>query len=383
MLRLWGLVDDKAYYFSGLHFLMGFVMRMMKAVVKSKPGLGCSVMEIPYPTLNPGWVIIKIKASGICGSDVAMVYLRPWEEVKRLFRPEQPYYVLGHEYVGEVVEVGEGVSDITVGDHVTVNPWYWSACGKCRSCRSYRPYDCRSPVPIRRIGGMAEYTSAPATFVHKLPNDLSWDDGALIEPFTITFAAVYDFSSFRVGKTAAILGPGPIGLLTLAALKLSTPSLSIVTGTSSDISPRLEIAKKLGADVTINVDEEDPVKRVMELTEGRGIEYVYEAAGVPLLSQGIKMLAKEREYTAIGHAHGADRPIKLSSSDYMMLQSKWAKINAMVLEKSSVWFTVIDLMKKRKIDLKPVITHHVSIDDAPEGFELMLTQKSVKIIINP
>jgi threonine dehydrogenase-like Zn-dependent dehydrogenase len=358
-------------------------MRMMKAVVKSKPEAGCDVTEIPYPDLKPGWIIIKVKECGICGSDIATAYLRPWDELKRAFRPNQPYTVLGHEYVGEVVEIGEGVSDIGIGDHVTVNPWYWNACGKCESCRSYRPYDCRSPIPVQRIGAMAEYTSAPATFVHKLPNDLSWDDGVLIEPFTITFAAVYDFSSFRVGKTAAVLGPGPIGLLTLAALELSTPALTVITGTSSDVSPRLEIAKKLGADITINVNEEDPVKRVMELTGGHGVEYVYETAGVPLLSQGIKMLAKEGEYTAIGHAHGETHPIKLDSGDYMMLQSKWAKINAIVLEKSSVWFTVIELMKKRKIDLKQVITHHVRIEDATEGCELMRKQQGGKIIVTP
>lgn len=354
-------------------------MRMMKAVVKSKPEPVCNVMEVPYPTLEDGWVIIEVKACGICGSDVASV-LRPWEEARRLFRPGQEYSVLGHEYVGEIVEVGKGVSDINVGDHVTVNPWYWNACGKCQSCRSYRPYDCRSPTSVQRTGGMAEYASAPAAFVHKLPKDLSWDDGALIEPFTITFAAVYDFSSFRIGKTAAVLGPGPIGLLTLAALELSTPSLTIVTGTNADVSPRLEIAKKFGADVIINVNEEDPVKKVMELTEGHGVEYVYEAAGVPLISQGLRMLAKEGEYTAIGHAHG--RPIKMESNDYMVLQSKWAKINGMVLQKAGVWFTVIDLLTKRKIDLKPVITHHLSIDDAPEGFELMRGQKSAKIIVN-
>ncbi|MDQ1279322.1 MAG: L-iditol 2-dehydrogenase, partial [Thermoproteota archaeon] len=208
---------------------------------------------------------------------------------------------------------------------------------------------------------------------------MAWDDGVLIEPFTIAFAAVYDFSSFRVGKTAAVLGPGPIGLLTLAALKLSTPSLTIVTGTSADVSPRLEIAKKFGADVTINVNEEDPVKKVLELTGGHGVEYVFEAAGVPLLSQGLRMLAKEGEYTAIGHAHG--RPIKIESSDYMLLQSKWAKINGMVLEKASVWFTVIDLLSKHKMDLKPVITHRLSLENAPEGFELMQSQKSAKIMI--
>ena len=93
------------------------------------------------------------------------------------------------------------------------------------------------------------------------------------------------------------------------------------------------------------------------------------------------MLAMEGEYTAIGHAHG--RPIKMESNDYMVLQRKWAKINGMILEKASVWYTVIDLMSKHKIDLKPVITHHFSLDSAPEGFELMRGQKSAKIIINP
>lgn len=355
----------------------------MRAIVKAHPEPGCTVMDVPYPTLEANGVIIEVKACGICGSDVATAYHRTWEQVQRLFDPGQPYRSLGHEFVGEVVEVGQNVTELAVKDHVTVNPWFWGACGACRACRSYRPYDCRSPRQVRRSGGMAEYTAAPAAFVYKLPHDLSWDEGALIEPFTITFAAVYDFSSFRPGKTAAILGPGPIGLLTLAAVQLGTPTLTVITGTSADVSPRLEIAQRLGADVTINVEAEDPIPRVMALTAGRGIEYVYETAGVPLLSQGIKMLAKEGEYTAIGHAHGVIRPIPLDSSDYLMLQRKWAKINAMVLEKSSVWFTVIDLLTRRKIDLTPVITHHVPLDDALDGFELMRRQKSGKVIVNP
>ncbi|MDQ1279659.1 MAG: threonine 3-dehydrogenase [Thermoproteota archaeon] len=353
----------------------------MKAAVRFKtPGI--SVIDIPYPTLKPGWVIIKVKASGICGSDVSSAF-NPSPEALARFTSEKSYLETGHEFAGEIIEVGEGVSDIQIGDHVTVYPWFWEACGKCRSCLSGRFNECREPgfgqVARGQPRGMSEYTTAPATFVHKLPKNLSWDDAALIEPFTVTFAAVYAYSSFRVGKTAVVLGPGPIGLLILAALKLSTPTLTVVTGTSSDVTPRLDIAKRLGADVTINISEEDPIKRVMELTEGNGVDFVYEAAGIPLISQGIKMLAKKGEYTAIGVPH---RETKLDPSDYLMLMNKWGKINAMNVQERGVWFTVIDLMKKGALDIKPVITHHISIDEVQTAYELMQKQQCGKIIVN-
>ena len=347
----------------------------MKAIVKVKPEAGAGSIEfreVPYPKLKPDSVIIHVKAAGICGSDLH-TYLSEWPyELGKGFMPLP--MVLGHEFAGEIVEVGENVKGFAKGDRVTANPRFY--CGKCYECRNDRRELCTRETFFQ--GTMAEYVSFPDYSLYKLPNGLSYEEGALIEPFAICNYAVYDLSSLQPGRSVVIVGPGAIGLSTLLNVKLSNPSMIIVTGAKEDVSPRLEIAKKLGADITVNVSEEDPMRAVLKATK-YGADILFECAGAVWM-QGMNMLRSGGEFVAIGHPT-AGREIKISPLDFMAMQGRSITIKMSMLYKSRSWIRVMELLSHNRVDLKPLITHRLPLKDAVEGFELAHRKEAVKVIL--
>lgn len=354
----------------------------MKAIVRPGPEPGAFLQDIPYPELKSGWVIIKVKACGICGSDI-MAADSPWREGRT-----QPHY-FGHEFAGEVVEVGDGVEGVEVGDRVTAYRRF-GFCGKCTYCLDRSRNDYCPKVSITDAC-MAEYVSSPAENIFKLPNHFSYEEGALIEPLAISYSAVFDSSRFKIGQTAAILGPGPIGISTLITLKqMGYSEFTVITGTKVDVSPRLEIAKKLGADAIINLDEEDPVKKVKELTDGLGVDVVYECAGAPeygTLLQGLDMLKIGGTFVAIGHPHHRDKQIPFDGNDYMRkLQLKRTSIVGCVWygrDGWTNWNNLLSVLRYGKIEAKPMITHRVSLEDAPKGFDLVRSRDACKVMVIP
>jgi threonine dehydrogenase-like Zn-dependent dehydrogenase len=231
---------------------------------------------------------------------------------------------------------------------------------------------------------MAEYLAMPAKSLYRIPDWVGYEAAALCEPLTVALYAVQDISSLTAGQVAVVLGPGPIGLATIIAAGLFTPRTIIATGTTVDINPRLQTAKKLGADVIINVDEEDPVKKVLDLTRGMGADVVYEAAGVPLLRQGLAMLRYGGEYIAIGHPGSLKpEPIAFDSGDYYRMQSKRQKILTCFLEEARNWQTATDMLWKKRIDLQPLVSHVLPLSDAVKGFEIASTRKALKVVLVP
>lgn len=351
----------------------------MKAVMKTSPQPGIEVVDVPYPQLRRGWVILKIHAVGICGSDLH-TYHSTWKPFTDDWaRGGFKEHILGHEFSAEIAEVGEGVEGFAKGDRVVANKII--PCGECEHCKLGLPW-CTNRVQTE--GAMAEYLAMPAKSLFRIPKWVSYEAAALCEPLTVALYAVQDISGLTAGQLAVVLGPGPIGLATVIAAKLLTPKAIVVTGTTVDVSPRLETAKKLGADVTVNVDEEDPVKKVHALTRGMGADVVYEAAGVPLLRQGLAMLRYGGEYVAIGHPGSLKpEPIAFDSGDYYRLQSKRQKILAVYLEETRNWQTATDLLWERRLDLQPLVSHVLPLSDAVKGFEIAASKKSLKVVLVP
>ncbi|MEM1607574.1 MAG: alcohol dehydrogenase catalytic domain-containing protein [Candidatus Bathyarchaeia archaeon] len=347
----------------------------MKALLRVGRGpREVEVREVDYPKLKPGWVIIAVKACGICGSDVHM-FLSEW--------PMGPSgdgstsFIFGHEFSGEVVEVGEGVKTFAKGDRVVCMPKM--SCGKCYYCRSGLSHLCPNEPLLN--GGMAEYVAVPEANLLKLPENVSYEEGALVEPLAVSYAAVYKTSQILPGQSAVIVGPGPIGLLTLMCVKLANPQLAIITGTSED-KMRLEIAEKIGADVTIDVTKKDVVKVVEELTNKLGVDVVYECAGAGLLDQAIDLLKAGGELVAIGHPTTKTQ-IKLSPQGYMRAQFKQLKILGHIIYDWKSFYLALQLLNYRKLDVKPLITHKVPLADALRGFELAMRKEAVKVLIIP
>jgi L-iditol 2-dehydrogenase len=357
----------------------------MKAVKKKEGEVGVEVVDVPYPELKPGRVIVKVKAAGICGSD-----LHTYDSAEPAWDPGQ---ILGHEGAGEVVEVGEGVENFEVGNRVSYNPFAPRTnqfCGECYFCLTGQPLGCQAKIPVTKRtfmhdgGSMAEYQSINAKALYKLPDNVTYEVGALLEPFGVSYHGVLEASSLKTGQTIVILGPGTIGLFALIAAKTVTPKQVIITGTTKDEAVRFKLARELGVDVLINVDEDDPVKKVMELTDGVGADVVVEAVGIPLLTQGLKMLRYGGEYIAIGHPPFSDKTVaSIDGLTYNDLILERKKILGSWIYDTLTWVRMIRLLERKLVNLKPLITHRLPLKDAVKGFELGLKQQCVKVMLLP
>ena len=357
----------------------------MKAVAKTPIGKGIEIVDEPYPELRSGYVIVKIKAAGICGSDLH-TYERasnPQSQTSRL-RP------LGHEGSGEVVEISRGVEDWQIGDRVTFNPFTAKDnrfCGKCEYCISGNPLGC-TQRRITSLGGvMTEYVAIRADALYELPEHVSYESGALCEPFAVALGAVNDVAKFSPGQSVVILGPGPIGLCTLLAAKLASPSLAVVTGLPVDRSPRLEMAKRLGADVTLDVEAEDVAARVKAITGGLGVDAVFEAVGTPLLQQGLGLLKFQGKYVGIGHPSSADglesKSIPFSFTDYLNMQYRRLTVAGHWIYNTSTWVNMMRILETKKVDLSPLVTHRLPLTEAEKGFQLAFRKECVKVLLIP
>jgi threonine dehydrogenase-like Zn-dependent dehydrogenase len=340
----------------------------MKAVVKASPKPGVEVREVPPPSVEPGWTLIRMMACGICGSDV---HIYEWTPGYEFMTPYMPA-VIGHEFSGVVEEIGEGLTDLEVGDRVFAGPSQIYI--PRRRTREYPRFDGYSYGPIAS-GGMAEYVLVPTDRLWRLPDSLSFEVGATIEPFVVAMQAV-STSEILPGESAVVLGPGPIGLLTLLGLKAAGVSVS-VTGKATD-RDRLKIAKALGAETTINVDEVDPVSEMKRLKGEAGVDVVFEATGVPsTIQQGLDMVKRRGKVIAIGIHPG---PTSINMLD---LVRSAKRVVGSYSGPNSLWVRVLALLRGGVIDLEPLISHRLSLNEAEKGFELCVRKECMKVLFKP
>jgi L-iditol 2-dehydrogenase len=252
----------------------------MKAIVKTKKGPGIEVQDVEIPAIGDNDFLVKVGASSICGTDY---HLFAWEENK-----EGPNWwdqtlklpvILGHEFSGQVVEVGKNVTSVVQGDRIIASPLM--PCGKCATCRAGKSEFClEAIVGLNVDGAMAEYLRLfSSATIYKLPDHVGYKAAALIEPLCVALHGV-EASGIKPGDTAAVFGPGPIGLLTMLLLKAAGASTVFITGTEADKN-RLELAEKIGADYAVNVEKENFLNKVKEVTKGEGLDFVFEATGAP------------------------------------------------------------------------------------------------------
>lgn len=336
----------------------------MKAVVKAFPKPGIEVREVPPPSVEPGWALIRMRACGICGSDV---HIFKWTLGYNFMTPYMPV-VLGHEFSGVVEEVGEEPTDLEAGERVFAGP---SQIYMPRRTRKYPRFEGYSYGPIAP-GGMAEYVLVPTDKLWRLPDGLSFEVGAMIEPLQVAMQAV-STSEILPGENAVVLGPGPIGLLTLLSLKGAGVSV-YVTGKATDRN-RLKLAMCLGAEATINVDENDPVTEVERLTGGAGVDVVFEATGVPTtIQQGLDMVKRRGKVVAIGIHPG---PASINMLD---LVRSAKQIVGSYSGSNSLWARVLALLRGGVIDLEPLVSHRLPLSEAERGFELCVRKDCMKVL---
>lgn len=345
----------------------------MKAVVKSNPQPGIELRDVPTPTLRDDEVLVEVKAAGICGSDV---HMNAW--VGHGYHWITLPLVMGHEFAGSVVEIGAAVRDLRVGDRVAVTPHVY--CGACVFCRSGRFNLCLRralSIGFTRDGGFAEYAAVPAASVFALPATLSYELGALLEPLCVALHG-HELARPEPGGTVAILGPGPIGLLAVQVARATGAGTIVVTGLARDRA-RLAMARALGADVTVDVEADDPLEVVRNATSSIGVDVVYELSGNPVaFRQGLSMLRRGGRMVLIGLTTdaGAISPIAdMVRSEKTILGS----FNYL----PTTWMHAITLLDAKRVNPERLITHRLPLEAAHDGFALAERGEALKILLRP
>ncbi len=330
----------------------------MKAIVKDQPGPGAAVKDVPMPKVGPKDVLIRVKIGAICGSDVHIYGWDPWAQS---VVPSLPH-ILGHEFAGEVVEVGKEVHHLQPGDHVAGETHI--PCDNCYFCLTGQRHICLSMkvYGVHSQGIFSEYTTVPEPCAVKIPQEIPFPAAAMMEPCGV---AVHGLSKGIVsGKTLLIFGCGPIGLFALqGALAYGASRVYVV-----DISAnRLKMAQSFGATKAFH-GEKDPVeKTILDETRGLGVDMVLEISGSQkAYDQGLRLLRKAGTFVVIGLP---SKPIQLEIPTNVMY--KEAKILGITgREMYETWFQVIELIQSRKVTPEKVVTHQLAPEKLEEGFKV-------------
>ena len=347
-------------------------MKTMKAVVKYDNVAGATeVREVPVPSIGPDDVLVETAYIGICGSDPHM------HHNKVSYKVNVPL-ILGHEFAGVIAEVGANVTGWKVGDRVT-SETHADYCGKCVMCRTNNYHVCRERkgYGFQIDGAFAKYVRVPSRILHKVPDNVSLKEAALTEPLCVAYSSLVKHSPLKPGDLVVIIGPGPIGLLCTKIASILGASDIVVVGTDGD-DARMEIAKKMGATMTINSSQQDPVPIIMGMRDGYGANLVVDAAGFsPTLKLSLDVVRPCGQINKIGWGPG---PVGFSLDQ---LISKAATLQGTFSHNWDVWEKCLVLMGERTVDLGEVITHELPLDQWQKGFDLMETKEGLKIVLTP
>jgi L-iditol 2-dehydrogenase len=329
------------------------------------------IEDIPVPKVEAGEVLVKVKAATTCGTDLKIFQRGYIEKVIKL--PT----IFGHEWAGEVVEVGKGIEWPEKGMHVRAGNS--APCLHCTMCQKGKYNLCDNMIWL--WGAYAEYIKVPAHMVlvnmQEIPQHVSYEEAAITEPLACVLHGVEE-AKVKLGDTVAIIGAGPIGLLHLLTVKKMGAGKTIVIDL---VEERLEFAKKLGVDETINAGKEDTMERVRQLTGGYGADIAIEAIGLPATwEQALKLAKKGGTVLEFGGCPPGTE-IKLNAE---MLH--YGELTVMgTFHTTPLHFRkALNLIATRTIDVRSLVTRKMKLDNIKEAFEILSTSKSeIKIGIVP
>jgi threonine 3-dehydrogenase len=339
----------------------------MKALVKLKPERGIWMEEMPIPHVGINDVLVKIKKTAICGTDL---HIYKWDEWSQ--RTIKTPMIIGHEYVGEIVEKGRGVKNLKVGDRVTGEGHI--ACGHCRNCRRGKLHVCENSVGIgvHRDGSFAEYIALPAANIIKLDPKISDEFAAIMDPFGNATHAALSFP--LIAEDVLITGAGLIGSMATAICRFAGARYVVV----SDLSDyRLEIAKKMGATLTVNPSKGESIADTIKQLKMRGFDIGLEMSGSPQAFQDmLKHMYNGSKISLLGilpnttTVNWDDIIFKALTIKGIYGREMW-----------ETWYQM-EQMLISGIDLSPVITHRFHIDDFQQGFDVMDSGMCGKVILS-
>ncbi|MGY5875725.1 MAG: alcohol dehydrogenase catalytic domain-containing protein [Candidatus Thorarchaeota archaeon] len=324
-------------------------------------------VDKPKPTKNQ--VLVEVTAAGLCGTDL---------HIKHDQTHYAPPVILGHEYSGTVVAIGEDVKSIKVGDLVTSPATAY--CGQCHQCKTGHMNRCtaedRRVLGVARANGaFAKYLVAPEYIIHKIPKGVTMEEAALAEPVACVVHGVLETTPITAGDTVVIQGPGTMGLLAIQVARAMGASKVIITGVTADRS-RLDVAKKLGANLAIDVQETSDVLDIVQSeTDGLGADVVIEASGAgPARAQALEFVKVAGHVGLVG-VQGKDTTLPLDRvlEKELTMTGFWGTL-------PSSWVATLRLLSSGLVDVKPLITHRIGLSEWERGFELMESQKAIKVL---
>jgi len=349
----------------------------MKAVAKTKAGVGLDLIQAPDPTPAPDEVVLKVLKCGIDGPADGGLYEWGPEAASMLswFLP----VIIGHEILGEIVSMGSEVQRLRPGDRVVVEPGL--CCGGCHYCLEGRQNLCSASaglIGLTRNGGMAEYVAVPQRNVIEVPEALSDEEAVILEPLGVAIHAV-EQAPVAVGDPVAVLGAGFIGLMLLQVLKACGAGPVIVTDIQRS-QQRLQMAKDLGADLTLIADKEDVTSKIMEATGGLGVKVVFEAAGkAQAMLQGLESLRPGGRICLIGTTRET-----VAIEPLPMIILKEISIVSSKGRRLPNWHRAIQVASSGRIEFEPLKSLEVPLEAAVETIAKIIEGRSiVHAVVNP
>ncbi len=347
--------------------LMSIPETMLAAILYKPEDMRIEEREVKKP--GPYEVLIRVKACGICGTDSHIFY-------GRFPAPNLPY-IQGHEFSGEVIAVGSEVQSTKVGDRVTAD--INMSCGTCYFCRMGQKLFCPDirQLGVHVDGAFAEYITVPEQQIHQLPDNLSWEYGAYVEPLACVLRG-QERINIQPGSTVAIIGGGPMGLAHTIMSNLKGAAKVIV---SEPEQSRREKAKKVGADIVIDAGSADPVEMVRKETQERGADYVIEAVGsIPTYTQAFQMVRRGGNLLVYGAAPATEemsiKPFEIYAKELTIVSSYAGTYQT--------WTQAISLLANGKFDPSEIITDSIPLSDVVEGIKSIGgDRKKLKIMVLP
>ncbi len=339
----------------------------MKALVKEKAGPGLTLTDVPKPEVGHNDVLIRIRKTAICGTDI---HIWKWDEWAAKTVPLGMH--VGHEYVGEIVAMGQEVRGFEIGDRVSGEGHV--TCGYCRNCRAGRRHLCRNTfgIGVNRPGAFAEFLALPAVNAFKIPDNIADDLAAIFDPYGNATHTALSFN--LVGEDVLITGAGPIGIMAVAIARHVGARHVVITDVNDY---RLDLAHKMGATRAVNVTRQKLADVMAELGMVEGFDVGMEMSGVPSAFASLLDVMNHGGKVALLGIPPSNTVIDWNNVIFKGLEIKGIYGREMF----ETWYKMVAMLQSG-LNLNPILTHQFPLSAYAEGFETMLSGQSGKVILN-
>ncbi|MDH5507641.1 MAG: alcohol dehydrogenase catalytic domain-containing protein [Anaerolineae bacterium] len=344
----------------------------MKALVKTARGIGkMELQEVAIPEISADEVLIRVKACGICGSDL---------KIHDDQHPYDPPVTVGHEFSGEIVETGANIGHWQVGDRVVAEQ-HVGACGLCRHCQTGNAFACamkRAPGYFSN-GAFAEFIKMPGKLLHRIPEKLSYLEAAFAEPSAVAVHGVLERTTIEPEDIVLVLGCGPIGLAAAKMAQSAGASQVIISGVDQDETARLPKAREMEIDHVVNVMQTDLAGLVEQITGGQGADVVIELSGaLAAIEQAFTLVRRLGKVGIIGQPPTDEVKIPYRSAMFRALAVSFSYSS-----KFSSWERALSLFERGVLKPAELITHVLPLSDWEAGIQLARSGEAVKVVLEP